>query len=77
MKQWVGRIGMCLLLIGGAAQAADTVSLGAALDLQHLPQKVVMIDPHLEVKELSAGGVSERVDAWSDQAKKSLLEALS
>jgi len=77
MKQWVGRIGMCLLLIGGAAQAADTVSLGAALDLQHLPQKVVMIDPHLEVKELSAGGVSERVDAWSDQAKKNLLEALS
>jgi hypothetical protein len=78
MKQRIAPvIGFCLCLIGGQGYAADTVALGASLDMQHLPQKVVVIEPRLEVKELSAGGVSERVDAWSEQAKTNVLNALS
>lgn len=70
-------IGLCLILIASQGYAADSVSLGMSLDLQHLPRKVVVIEPRMEVKELSAGGVAERVDSWTAQAKKNVLDALN
>lgn len=70
---------LCLsfLLITGKASAADHVATGSTLDLAHLPQRVVLIEPRLDVKELSVGGVSERVDAWSDQAKANVISGLN
>lgn len=56
--------------------AADNSSRSMYLDLNKLPHKVIVIEPDVEVKEVSAGGVPEKIDAWSLQAKQNLASAL-
>jgi hypothetical protein len=48
----------------------------AHLDLNNLPKKILLVDPEILVKELSVGGVAEKVDDWSSQAKKNVITAL-
>ncbi|HEY3299227.1 MAG TPA: hypothetical protein VGJ90_00485 [Methylophilaceae bacterium] len=56
--------------------AADNSSRSMYLDLSKLPHKVIVIEPDVEVKEVSAGGVPEKIDAWSVQAKQNISAAL-
>lgn len=46
------------------------------LDLNNLPNKVLVIAPDIDVKELSVGGVSEPVEDWSNQARANVKAAL-
>jgi hypothetical protein len=72
-----------ILLVVSSALAACAVpvkpSLHAALaetGKSALPQKVLLLPPDIRVNEVSAGGVVEKVDAWSEQAQDNLVRAL-
>lgn len=68
----------CLLLfVTWTVWAADTSVKNAHLDLNNLPKKILLIEPEIYVKELSVGGVAEKVDEWSLQAKNNVRSALS
>jgi hypothetical protein len=40
-------------------------------------RQVLLLPPNVEVKEISAGGVPEKVEAWSKQAKSNIKQSLS
>lgn len=64
-------------LITTPLQAADTSIKKAHLDVASLPKKILLIEPEIYVKELSVGGVAEKVDDWSTQAKTNVRTALA
>lgn len=47
------------------------------MDVASLPKKILLIEPEIYVKELSVGGVAEKVDEWSVQAKTNVRSALT
>jgi hypothetical protein len=44
-------------------------------DARPLPRKIVILPPEVIVRELSAGGVAEKVPEWTDQAGAALTKA--
>jgi hypothetical protein len=40
------------------------------------PKQVLLLPPDIEVMEISAGGVPEKVEAWSKQAKSNIRQSL-
>jgi hypothetical protein len=66
-----------LLLTSSLAWSADNSVKSMTLDLNNLPHKIVLVDPEVIVKELSVGGVAEKVDEWSNQAKTNINNALN
>lgn len=63
-----------------AAQAASTphwVHYRLLTNPSILPKKVVVLPANIEVYEVTAGDVSEEVPAWSAEASKNVLNALS
>lgn len=68
---------LLLVLASSLAWSADNSVKSAALDLNNLPHKIVLVDPEVIVKELSAGGVDEKMDEWSKQAKTNINNALN
>jgi hypothetical protein len=67
---------MLFVLMTPLAWSADTSIKNSHLDLNNLPKKILLIEPEIYVKELSAGGVAEKVDAWCTQAKTNVRNAL-
>jgi hypothetical protein len=72
-----------------AAFALTLCSLAAAAETPHwvhhrlldnssaLPRRVLVIPASIKVYEMSAGGVNEEVPAWTKEASRNMLEALS
>jgi len=69
-------IALLMLSISAAAWSEDTSLKSSSLDLTKLPHKILLIEPEIYVKELSVGGVAEKVDDWSNQAKSNVRRAL-
>lgn len=65
-----------LLVVSTNAVSADQSFRSANLDLNNLPQKVLIIKPEIYVREVSVGGVAERVEDWSDAAKQNVLNTI-
>ena len=69
----------CLLLAGCATGVESRQrihhSLIGAPDSK-LPQRAVVIPVEITVKEMSAGGVTEKVDTWSKQASSNVENAI-
>ena len=73
-------IWMILASLPLAVQAADTPHWVHYKWLQKnptLPKKVVVLPVNIEVVEVSAGGVEEKVPDWSNEASQSVFKALS
>ncbi len=68
---------IALLLSSLSTWAADNSMKSATLDLNNLPHKILLVDPEVLVKELSVGGLPEKVDEWSNQAKTNINNALN
>jgi hypothetical protein len=62
----------CALLIGGCATPSKTVSHEALAGHpdKPLPRKVLLLPAEVRLHEISAGGVVERVEAWSTAASE-------
>lgn len=58
------------------AWSADNSLKSAYLDTKNMPKKVLILDPNVLVKELSAGGVAEKMEEWSLEAKKNVHAAI-
>jgi hypothetical protein len=75
------RLGMAILVVfigltGCATPGASThTSLKQAPD-RLLPKRVLLLPAEIRVHEISAGGVIEKVDAWSEQASAHVLADL-
>jgi hypothetical protein len=69
-------IALVMLSIAPTAWSADTSLKSSTLDVAKLPHKILLIEPEIYVKELSVGGVSEKVDDWSNQAKSNVRKSL-
>ncbi len=65
-----------VLFFISSAWAADNSLKSAYLDTKNLPKKVLILDPNVLVKELSAGGVAEKMDEWSVEAKKNVYAVI-
>lgn len=70
-------IAFLLLFTTSVAWSADTSIKKAHLDLNSLPKKILLIEPEIYVKELSLGGVAEKVDEWCVKAKNNVRSALA
>lgn len=70
-------IAFVLFFTASVAWSADTSIKKAHLDLGSLPKRIVLIEPEIYVKELSVGGVAEKVDEWSVKAKNNVRSALA
>jgi hypothetical protein len=70
-------IAFVLFFTTSVAWSADTSIKKAHLDLGSLSKKIVLIEPEIFVKELSVGGVAEKVDEWSIKAKNNVRSALA
>jgi hypothetical protein len=70
-------IAFILLFASSVAWSADTSIKKAHLDVSSMPKKILLIEPEIYVKELSVGGVAEKVDEWSVQANKNVRSALA
>lgn len=69
----------CVLVLLAGCTTAPKFSLHQSLSQSPhygLPKKVLMVSPDIRVSEISAGGVIEKVDDWSNQAKTHVLNAL-
>lgn len=65
------------LLAGCAAPQRSAVHASLRESPQQvLPRKVLMIPPDIRVSEVSAGGMVEKVDAWSEQARRNVLDSV-
>ena len=60
-----------------AANTPHWVHYKLLLDKSILPRKVVVLPVNVEVFEVTAGGVKEKVPAWSKEASKSVFKALA
>ncbi len=63
-----------------APQAADTphwVHYKWLLNNPSLPKKVMILPVNIEVVEVTAGGVEEKVPEWSQEASRNVFKALS
>src|SRR5687768_10899539 len=69
-------IALTMLSTVSTAWSADTSLKSSTLDIAKLPHKILLIEPEIYVKELSVGGVSEKVDDWSSQAKANVRKSL-
>ncbi len=60
---------ICLIALAGCATARNSVhrDLAHATE-QQLPKKILLLPIEIRVHEISAGGVVEKVDDWSNQA---------
>jgi hypothetical protein len=67
---------VCIVLQVGQLYAADLSMKKNNLDLVTLPKKVLIIEPEIYVKELSVGGVAERVEDWSNTAKNNVIAVI-
>lgn len=73
-------ISMMMATLPLAVRAADTphwVHYKWLLNKPVLPKKVVVLPVDIEVVEVSAGGVEEKVPDWSKEASQSVFKALS
>jgi hypothetical protein len=73
-------ISMILAALPIAVQAADTphwVHYRWLSSNPSLPKKVVVLPVNIEVVEVTAGGVEEKVPDWSREASQSVFKALS
>ncbi len=73
-------ISMILGTLPLTVQAADTphwVHYKWLLKTPTLPKKVVVLPVNIEVIEVSAGGVEEKVPEWSKEASQSVFNALA
>lgn len=71
---------MLLVFLPMAGQAADTphwVHYKWLVNKPALPKKVVVLPVDIEVVEVTAGGVEEKVPDWSREASQSVFKALS
>lgn len=70
---------LLILLLLNACTTAPKPILNHALkeDTTPLPGKLVVLPPDVTVSEVSAGGVIEKDQAWSDQAELALRQALA
>jgi hypothetical protein len=64
-------LAMSLPFLSQAAQFAQSPRFGSSPK----PKKVLLLKPQMIVAELSAGGVVQRMDDWSQQASDNLLQA--
>ncbi len=74
MKKITTALGIFFLTFN--VYAADLSFKSSNLDLSNLPKKVLFIKPEIYVKELSVGGVAERVEEWSDTARDNVISAI-
>ncbi len=73
-------ISMIIATLPLAVRAADThhwVHYKWLLGSPTLPKKAVVLPVNVEVVEVTAGGVEEKVPDWSKEASQSILKALS
>lgn len=75
-----GVVGSLLLFSVGASAAKLNYRVHYSLvNAKHprLPKRVVILPVNIVVKEKTFGGVSEKVDKWSDQASTNIFRALA
>ena len=73
-------ISLIVVTLPPAVRAADTphwVHYKLLQKKPSLPKKVVVLPVNIEVVEVTAGGVEEKVPDWSNEANQSVLKSLS
>lgn len=73
-------ISLIVVTLPPAVRAADTphwVHYKLLQKKPNLPKKVVVLPVNIEVVEVTAGGVEEKVPDWSNEANQSVLKSLS
>ncbi len=74
-----GSLLVALILLSGCAGTVPSYRVHHSLldsSKAKLPERVVLLPIAMEVSEISAGGVAEEVQAWSDQATQNVEDAL-
>jgi len=77
--KYAGALLIAVTLLSGCAGTVPNYRVHHSLldsSTATLPQRVVLLPIDMEVSEISAGGVTEEVHAWSDQASKNVEAAL-
>ncbi|HET7831381.1 MAG TPA: hypothetical protein VFK88_00300, partial [Gallionella sp.] len=80
--RWLAKLAalVAILLLAACATppqkyAASPAFLNASAAQK--PKKVLLLPPDIEVMEISAGGVPEKVEAWGKQAKANIRQSLN
>ncbi len=78
ISAWLSRLSLLFAVLLLSACATQKYSANPAfMKAAQKPKQVVLLPPDIEVMEISAGGVPEKVDAWSKQAKSNIRQSLS
>jgi hypothetical protein len=70
---------LALTMLAGCAGPTRNASVHKSLEgkaEQPMPRKVLLLPPDIRVHEVSAGGVVEKVDAWTEQANGHAAKAV-
>ena len=69
-------LALALLLTACATPAKNVASPAFGNTASQKPKKVLLLPPNVEVMEISAGGVPEKVETWSQQARHNIEQSL-